>query len=134
MVRILWIAALLLAWLPEAAVHAPLANSPSTRMWASLMDEPGSTRVILFGGGRLNDTWMLYDDARTWTAQPSSGAPELTRLNGVGAAYDRRAGRMIVYLFKGAGQPGETWSYDPAQRAWQNLEPANQPVKEAVSA
>jgi hypothetical protein len=104
------------------------AGNPRGRSWSSLFYHPAISKLVMFGGGRLTDVWTLDVASRSWVELDGFNNPPITRIGGVGAAYDPQAQKMIVFFYIGAGVPGETWSYDLSTGTWQNLQPAGQPL------
>lgn len=93
--------------------------------------EPGSGRVLLFGGvgviasSRRNDTWAWDGASRTWTqltpvdVPPPRWSPAL--------AADVVRDRVVMYsgATSSLGGPVDTWEWDGAN--WQQATPAIQP-------
>ena len=111
----------------------PAGKVPSARDGHSLLYDPESKTLILFGGSdqeaaELNDLWAYDPEANKWTELEPSGEPPSARA-WHGAVYDAQNHRMIV--FGGAyGEEGDedtllndTWAYDPASNAWAELAP-----------
>ena len=93
------------------------ANGPSGRAAFTTVYDPGSNRMIVFGGGAsgtdLNDLWVLTN------ANGLSGAPEWIPLpTGTATVPAPRSGHMAVYdpasdamtIFGGIGLPAESWT------------------------
>jgi N-acetylneuraminic acid mutarotase len=106
------------------------SGAPPARWGASMVDDPTTGRLILFGGlfggydgrSRLGDTWVYDPASRTWTdARPSGPVPPARAYAAM--AYDRAIDRVI--LFGGFAGPqgllGDTWAYDPATNRWSML-------------
>ncbi len=99
---------------------------PGERQQAAMAFDPGSQKVVLFGGYRgpgvaLGDTWEW--DGAAWT-QPALSTQPPARA-GHGLAYDPQRGRVILF---GGGDPsghaaplGDTWEYLRAPAGWQRL-------------
>lgn len=109
---------------------APAGDSPSERVFHAMVYDPGSSRVILFGGWNeqtenLNDTWAFDPAANAWTELDPSGELPPSR-RGHTLVYDPASGRVI--LFGGYSEQTEhlndTWAYDPAANTWTELDPA----------
>ncbi len=102
----------------------PSGTVPSVRSGTSMVYDPGSKKMVLFGGGDgkavFNDTWT-YDPAENrWTKLKPSGSPSKRER----FATDYDPVRRAVLLFGGEGMEGylnDTWSYDPAANAWTEL-------------
>ena len=86
--------------------------------------DPGSKRVVLFGGEAasatpLDDTWALT--AQGWSQTSVSGAPPPARFAAV-LAYDTKAAQMVLYgggSFSASSMPlvlDDTWTF--AGGAW----------------
>jgi N-acetylneuraminic acid mutarotase len=108
----------------------PAGDLPAVRQGHALVYDPGSGRVILFGGWdddsgqMLNDTWAYDPTANSWTELRPAGDHPGARW-GHAMVYDPDSGRLI--LFGGWDHTAElddTWSYDPAANTWTALEPA----------
>jgi N-acetylneuraminic acid mutarotase len=108
----------------------PAGSVPAKRSGHSLVYEPDSGKMILFGGwnGRVdyNDTWAYDPAANTWTnllpAEPRPAARDSQAL-----AYD--ADNKVMILFGGWSTQREfqdTWAYDPADSVWTDLAPAGE--------
>ncbi len=111
---------------PPTPVEMPI--HPSQRMWGSLIFDPVSTKILLFGGLRYNDTWLLNLANHSWAQMDAVNVPDVRRVSGVIATYERHARRLIAFIYEGAGLNGETWSYDPQSNSWQNMLPINSPL------
>ncbi len=107
----------------------PSGTQPSARSAHSMVYDPVSHQMIMFGGfgdiGSLNDTWAYDPAADTWTLlKPSGTLP--SRRGAHSMVYDPVSHQMI--MFGGSGDTGtsldDTWAYDPATNIWTELEPA----------
>ncbi len=93
------------------------ANGPSTRAGFTAVYDPGSNRMIVFGGSGggidFNDTWVLtnangLDGAPAWIPLPTGTATVPAGREGHTAVYDPASDAMTI--FGGIGQPEETWT------------------------
>jgi hypothetical protein len=107
---------------PSPRIH------PGPRMWASFFFDPVSQQPVLYGGGRAVDAWRLDVSNGTWRMIETEYQPDPLRMGGVGAALDTHVDRLIVFFYKGAGLPGETWELDLRSRTWKNLNPSTPPA------
>lgn len=100
--------------LPAAAVSQswtqlmPSGSPPAPRADATTVYDPGSNRMILFGGSTagctfspsVNDTWILTGangtGAASWNPLTTSGGPPGGR-RGHSAIYNRTTNRMVIY-------------------------------------
>ncbi len=110
----------------------PVGAVPSARWCQSMVYDPSTGQVIMFGGsdesGCLNDTWAYDPTANKWTDLDPVGAVPSARWQQA-MVYDPRSGRVIMY----GGEAGtgallnDTWAYDPTANAWTDLEPLEAP-------
>jgi hypothetical protein len=107
----------------------PEGEVPSGRSDAGMAYDPRSGRFFLFGGvdeefNCLDDTWSYDPNANTWTKLASTGVGPSAR-SGLGLAYDPH--HKTIILFGGIDSQyvcyGDTWSFDPAEGTWTQLEP-----------
>ncbi len=130
------------AYDPAANTWADLKPSgvvPSTRSNASMAYDPIGDRFILFGGQVYeqkkdesvwsNDTWAYDPAANTWAELKPSGAVPSPR-SMTSLVYDP-AGKKMILFGGGNGQTAfnDTWTYDPAENRWTELEPSGSPSK-----
>ncbi|XID92928.1 cadherin-like beta sandwich domain-containing protein [Paenibacillaceae bacterium WGS1546] len=109
---------------------------PPKRKGAAIAYDPGSGRVLLFGGqgqsGALNDTWLWDGVSQTWEEVPISGGP-LPRSYAQMAHYyidegQGLQGRAVLFGgIDGAAIHGDTWVWDGAARAWTQQAPGLSP-------
>ncbi|MBN1322110.1 MAG: hypothetical protein JXA87_14860 [Thermoleophilia bacterium] len=118
----------------------PADPLPSARIWHTMIYDPGSGKVVMFGGmtgevvgvmpnvpfgdESLNDTWTYDPVANTWTELEPGGAVPAAR--GFQAmVYDPSTQKIILF---GGGTAtalfNDTWAYDPAANTWTYLDPA----------
>lgn len=113
-----------------------VGNAPSPRMWASMVYDASSGKVILFGGkgeaGNLSDTWT-YDPAhKVWTDMSPSGRTPRARF-GASMIFHADSGRILLFGGSRAssmpGSPGgedydvlgDMWAYDVEANAWTEI-------------
>lgn len=106
----------------------PSGESPSPRLYHSLVWDDAEGRVRLFGGSSagtpLNDLWALNVDNPAWEqAQP--GGPLPPARFGHNAVFDSREQRMLIF----GGQAGEAffndlWAFASQGNAWTEITPA----------
>jgi hypothetical protein len=117
-------------------VH-PVGESPPARHGHTMVYDPGSRNILLFGGALKDsssqegvDTWAYDARAKTWTELHPLGALPSARCYH-STVWDPVARR--VFLFGGAGGAGEpgaladTWAYDPRANAWTELRSSGAP-------
>ena len=108
----------------------PSGTQPPARGACTMAYDPGTHRLIMFGGydgttPYLNDTWAYDPAANAWTELSPSGTVPVARTGPV-MAYDPSSRRMIMF----GGSCGEaenlndTWAYDPAANTWTQLKPS----------
>jgi hypothetical protein len=89
--------------------------SPSFRYGASLVYDPQTQTLVLFGGqtpsGYLNDTWTYNGATGTWSeATPATSPPARAYASMV---YDAASGTVILFGGTNAsGQLGDMWQWD----------------------
>ena len=112
----------------ESDLH-PTGSLPSARAFQSMVYDPSTGRVIMFGGAAsdgscLGDTWAYDPVANTWTDLSPSGTVPSPR-SGESMVYDSSTGEVI--MFGGAASNGfglnDTWVYDPTTNSWADLQP-----------
>jgi N-acetylneuraminic acid mutarotase len=111
----------------------PEGEVPSARGFHSLVFEPGSRKVILFGGedgeGGLNDTWTYDPETNVWTELYAAGELPSQR-SGHTMIFEPESG--VVLLFGGhdwetdAGL-NDMWAYDPAANTWIAVDSRGEP-------
>jgi sugar lactone lactonase YvrE len=90
------------------------STSPSARLGASMVYDPASGNIVLFGGysnsGVLNDTWIW--NGSTWTEESLTNSPPARYLAAM--TYDAIAGNVV--LFGGEDSSGnvlnDTWVWN----------------------
>lgn len=107
------------------------ANSPAPRVYQSIVYEPNTNRVILFGGVKeetaneasnsqtpFGDTWSYDPDTNTWKELSPAVSPSARGWHAL--AYDADIGKIL--LFGGGvsrGQPtNDLWQFDPTSDTW----------------
>jgi len=93
------------------------ADGPSGRAAFTAVYDPGTNRMIVFGGGAggvdLNDTWVLTNanglgGTPAWIPLPTGTATVPSGRSGHTAVYDPASDAMTI--FGGIGLPAETWT------------------------
>lgn len=110
-------------------------TAPSARAFHSMAYDPGTGRVVIFGG-RLNvggsqyvnygDTWTYEFTSNSWTNRTTATAP--SPRYGQSMCYDAATG--LIVLFGGRNDTDhfrDTWTYDPASNVWTNRNPPTSP-------
>ncbi len=111
---------------------SPPAALPSARVAHAMVYDPGTDKVILFGGARtpitstsVNDTWAYDPAANTWTELKPAGSVPSARN---GHSHGLRSGHWpddSLWRVGGTGESyDDTWAYDPAANTWTELPPA----------
>ncbi len=101
-------------------------STPQARYGHSLVYDPGSEKIILFGGfdgmRQYNDTWAYDPVTSAWTdLRPAGIAPQARDSQAM--AYDSQ--NKVIVLFGGWNDTStfdDTWTYDPAGNAWTSCE------------
>ena len=110
-------------------VTGPAEGQPSGRAYHSMVFDPISGKVVLFGGGvyypedevqgtDFDDTWAYDPRVNTWAELHPAGDLPPAR-SGNTMVYDSRGGKVI--LFGGATLDSgfnDTWAYDPEANTW----------------
>jgi len=114
---------------------APAAGPACRLAYPTLVYDPVSTRVIMFGGialtsdfqGRLNDEIWLYDmEANAWTQQEPAQGPEARSHHAM--VFCDSLGKALLF----GGEVGaaysdqlvnDTWLYDPVSHSWADVTP-----------
>jgi N-acetylneuraminic acid mutarotase len=112
----------------------PTGSVPPARLFRSMVYDPATGRVILFGGLQLsfetltfayfNDTWAYDSAANTWTELHPTGSLPPAR-EGHAMVYDPASGKVILFggSGEGFGYLNDTWAYDPTAKSWASLTP-----------
>ena len=102
----------------------PSGEQPPSRSACSMVRDPVSGKVILFGGqgnGYLDDIWAFDPVANTWTELDPSGKRPSARVWS-SMVYDPHSHRMILFGGEDAGgYRNDTWAYDAAKNTWTDL-------------
>jgi N-acetylneuraminic acid mutarotase len=99
--------------------------APAARQGHSLVYDPGSKNMILFGGfsgrAQYNDTWAYDPATGTWKDLDPEGSLPAAR-DSQALAYD--PDDKVMILFGGWSttvQYDDTWAYDPTKNSWTAL-------------
>jgi N-acetylneuraminic acid mutarotase len=97
---------------------APAGTLPSARAQQSMVYDPTTGQVIMFGGtgdiGALNDTWTYDPVANTWAElKPAGTVP--SRRAAVAMAYDPIMRRLVLFggLDETNSNLNDTWAFSP---------------------
>jgi len=111
------------------------SNPPPCRYRHALVYNPTDGGIILFGGASygtcLDDTWAYDPDTNRWTDLKPSNSPPGRQLHSM--VYNIAQGQVI--LFGGSLLGGcvptnpldDTWSFNPLNNSWTNLNPPCHP-------
>jgi N-acetylneuraminic acid mutarotase len=106
---------------------------PPVRDGSGFARDPGTGKIILFGGVgfdsglnlvELGDTWSYDPASNSWMELHPATAP--SSRDGMNMVYDPHTRLMLLF---GGGEEGinvkdDTWAYDPMRNNWENLDPA----------
>lgn len=122
-------------WAYDLAANAwsnlqPTGSVPAKRAGHSLVYDPVSKRMILFGGWNgtvgYNDTWAYDPAANAWTNLRPSGSRPAAR-DSHGMSYDPVSKLMVLFGgWNATAEFRDTWAYDPARGTWIDLAPAGE--------
>jgi hypothetical protein len=129
---------------PPKKGEAPV--QPPPRALAPMAYDPGTKKIVLFGGDRLDqlyaDTWVYDCATRTWEERKPETSP--SPRFGHALLYLPKAKRIVLIGGKGytldghyrtVPLPFEMWTYDVAENTWAMLAPrGNGPRQNAVEA
>ena len=102
------------------------AKSPAARDYSWMVYDPGSDRMVLYGGSKdqetatLDDTWAYDYDRNRWTRLVVDG-PSARAWHAM--AYDDRT-KTIVLFGGGTSRDeftAETWIFDPRRDTWSQV-------------
>jgi hypothetical protein len=103
------------------------ATSPSSRILASMADDPGTGQLVLFGGSNngvyLNDTWTW--SGISWTKQSPATSPPAR--DSASMAYDPGTGQLVLFggTVNGVAGENDTWTWNGT--TWTKQSPATSP-------
>ena len=105
----------------------PSGELPAGRLWHALVFDPGTNKVLLFGGYYpyefLNDTWAYDVSTNRWTDLKPAG--DVTAMRGMSMAYDPVTKKVILFGgYSDNGMLDGTWAYDSAKNEWTELHPS----------
>jgi N-acetylneuraminic acid mutarotase len=108
----------------------PAGVAPAARHGHSLVYDPESKKMILFGGYdgsvQYNDTWAYDPASNTWADLKPGGDLPAAR-DSQAMAYDSDAKAMVLFGgWSATRQFDDTWAYDPAKNSWTDLKPAGE--------
>ncbi|MFW9995727.1 MAG: Kelch repeat-containing protein [Candidatus Odinarchaeota archaeon] len=106
-------------------------NKPSVRHTHTMVYDPDSQKVFLFGGNsrgeRKGDTWAYDYQSDQWTEIFPVTNPPTKSIHTM--SYDSDSKKTII--FGGYGPydaiTDDTWAYDFSSNSWTELDPANKP-------
>ncbi len=108
------------------------SSSPSSREAASMVFDPCTGQIILFGGwnngNSLNDTWAFDITTSTWTELSPAVSPSARY--GASIAFDPSSGQIILFGGENNGTfLDDTWAFNAQDHAntWTNLTPSTPP-------
>src|SRR5437016_1208323 len=121
-------------------------DSPPYRSSASMVYDPVTQRIVLFGGHhfycgfgipeqtgpRMNDTWTYDARANTWTNVTGPIAPPAR--SEMGFVYDPRDSRIVLFggipfepFYPASYAFGDTWVLDSTTYGWTHYDPLAKP-------
>lgn len=110
---------------------APTGDLPAVRAGHSMVYDPKTGKVLLFGGTDskvfYDDTWAYDPATNTWTELATGGDRPPARC-AAAMVYDSAGGRAL--LFGGTGGEAflnDMWAYDPASDTWAEVQPVGDP-------
>jgi hypothetical protein len=113
---------------------AGTGKTPAARMFHAVTIDPGANRLYAFGGGDANaftgpflgDLSSIDLASGAWQVESAGGAgAPASRINAT-ATFDAKAGRLLLFGGHDDGAVGnnnDTWSFDPASKAWTAIVP-----------
>jgi hypothetical protein len=105
--------------------------SPPARTWVSMVYDPVTKRVVLFGGnnelngnGPFGDTWTWDGITKTWTQHTPASSPSP---RGSPALATTATGKVVLFggIVANLGYLNDTWTWDGAN--WTQEFPASSP-------
>jgi N-acetylneuraminic acid mutarotase len=108
----------------------PTGSLPPARVTLSMVWDPATQRMIMFGGAQdvslsnlVNDTWAYDPMANSWTDLRPADPPSARW--GQAMVYDSLTQRVIMVGGQGANTDdlNDTWAYDPKANTWSELTP-----------
>lgn len=109
------------------------SSRPPARRWHSMVYDPQSRSIYMFGGdsqatqGSLSDVWE-YDALGNWRSYPTLPGP--AGRYGHCASFDRQTGQMIVFGGTvGNASVDECWTISPPSRIWTRISGATPPAR-----
>lgn len=118
-------------WIYDPAANTwtmltPNGDVPPGRSGHSLAYDPVSKKVILFGGSAqsqyLGDTWTYDPAANTWTQLTPLGDQPSPR-SAASLLFDPGLNKFLLFGGRDAHDLNDTWTFDPATKAWARLSP-----------
>jgi hypothetical protein len=121
----------------------PTGSLPPAREGQAMVYDPGSGKVLMFGGmnaapggAALDDLWEYDPAANKWTElHPAGDKPRAGDVPDQEMVYDTRARRTLLFFARGMEETtvegkqvyqniGELWSYEPVANKWTKLDPS----------
>jgi N-acetylneuraminic acid mutarotase len=109
------------------------SGSPPARESAALAYDPGTKRIILFGGfsedalADLDDTWALDPENNTWTELNPSPSPSKRAFQLM--IDDPQTGKLLGFGGDAGNWEVQTWAYDPKGNLWAEISPSGPPER-----
>jgi Fibronectin type III domain/Galactose oxidase, central domain len=108
------------------------ATSPTIRAFASMVYDPATSNVVLFGGQDptpyYGDTWTW--NGTTWTKKSPATSPSAR--DGASMVYDAATGNVLLFGgFSGSARLNDTWSWNGT--TWTQLHPGTSPTIRAYA-
>jgi N-acetylneuraminic acid mutarotase len=121
-------------WAYDPAVNTwtqlnPGGEIPTARAYHYMVYDPGTDKVILFGGwddfvsAEIDETWAYDPQANTWANLAPAGDIPSAR-DGHKMVLDESSGQILLFGgYDDINDLGDTWAYDPAGNTWTHLAP-----------
>lgn len=112
-------------------------TKPPARLFHSAAIDPATGRLFIHGGGGagafqgpfMTDLWSLDPATGAWTEEDAgTGTAPMGRIH-ASLTFDSKQKRVLLFAGHDDGAVGnnnDTWSFDPATKAWSGLVPAEQ--------
>lgn len=103
------------------------AAGPAPRFGSAVAVSADGSGAYLFGGQSaefFNDLWWLDFESGAWTLLDDGSGVAPTPRYGLGGALDDNGRFIVSHGFTFEGRFDDTWAFDPATGAWEDISPA----------